>query len=222
MNNGRTKKGKGMRCCVGRVRGFSLLELVMALVVSAIVLGAVSTLAYALMNANDGLEDKALKQSYVRAATLRIAELIKYSKVICGIDAYGIAIWRSDDNGDGKINLQELVYIGSDVGWTKVQVVEFYDDNREVPLNGIRSFTDWPGYGCITYRVVEWMPQCQNVQITVDGSPPWSKSVTIMFDMVENGVMTHYEINASLRAWAGHLLDASGILLLPDDDEFFY
>jgi len=63
-------------------KGFTLVELLVALVVTSIILAAVATLAYALGTVNDSSNDTAVKQAQLRYATLRISDLIKYSKLV--------------------------------------------------------------------------------------------------------------------------------------------
>jgi hypothetical protein len=65
----------------------------------------------------------------------------------------------------------------------------------------------------------ELIPQCQNVEFTLDASPPDSKIVTVSFELEENGVRTKYEVNSSLRNRPEHLLDNSGEIVQEDDDE---
>ena len=48
--------------------------------------------------------------------------------------------------------------------------------------------------------------------------PTKRKFVSISFELVENGVVRQYQINAALRAWAGHLLNDSGEIVNSDDD----
>ncbi len=59
-------------------RGFTLVELLVALMVTSIIFGAVATLAYAVGTAHDASDDTSQKQTYVRFATLRISELIRH------------------------------------------------------------------------------------------------------------------------------------------------
>jgi len=91
--------------------GFTLVELLVALVVTSIILAAVATLTYALGSANETSDDTSEKQAQVRYATLRISELIRYCKLICAAPGDDLAVWRADDNADGEINPQELVYL---------------------------------------------------------------------------------------------------------------
>ena len=59
--------------------------------------------------------------------------------------------------------------------------------------------------------------QCSNVEFILDAQPLQTRYVTIAFDMVENEVTHHYQIESALRSWAGHLLDASGNIVSDDD-----
>jgi len=69
-----------------------------------------------------------------------------------------------------------------------------------------------------TERRMVLVPECSNVQYVVDSPPPWSKFVSVSFDIVENGATHRYQINAALRSWAGHLLNAAGDTIVSDDD----
>ena len=60
--------------------------------------------------------------------------------------------------------------------------------------------------------------QCSNVHITTDLPPPWSKLANISFDLQENGQMHNYQITATLRNQATHLLDQTGHIVSGDDD----
>lgn len=92
---------------------FTLAELLVVLMVKSIILTAVVTLAFAMGTANDTGDDTAQKQAHVRYATLRISELVKHCKLICGTPGNDMVIWKADYNDDGGINPAELVYIES-------------------------------------------------------------------------------------------------------------
>ena len=106
-------------------KGFTLVELLVALVVTSIILAAVTTLAYALGTANDVTDNTSQTQAHVRYATLRISELIRHCKLICGMSGDDLAVWRADDNGNGQINPQELLYIEMGTGRDYVQSVSY-------------------------------------------------------------------------------------------------
>jgi prepilin-type N-terminal cleavage/methylation domain-containing protein len=194
--------------------GFTLVELLVALMVVSIIFTAVATLAYALGAVNDATNDMAEKQAQVRYATLRISELIRHCKLICGTLGNDLAIWRADDSNYGQININELVYIekGADSNYLRLCVFPLSATSL-VNLSDIKTLAT-SGYS-VTY--VPLIPECNNVEFQFDVSPPNSKFVSISFDLVENGVTRRYQISAALRGWAGHLLDESGNIV--DDDD---
>lgn len=200
--------------------GFTLVELLVALVVTSIVLAAVATLAFAMGTANDISDDTSRKQAEIRFVTLRISELIGHCRLICATADTDLAVWRADDNDDGLININELIYI--DAGPDR-NYIRFYEcdsvSNPAIMLSDIDSVGTvwWLGfYDSETY--VDWVPECSNVQFTFDVSPPNSGFVSVSFDILENGVARRYQTNTTLCGWAGHLLDGSGGIVSSDDD----
>ncbi len=195
-------------------KGFTLVELLVALVVTGIVLAAVATLAFAMGTANDVADDSSQKQAQVRSATLRISELIRHCKLICGTPGGDLAVWRADDNGNGQININELVYIERGTGSDYLRLCVFpLSDISPVNLSDIETLST-SGYS-VTY--VPMVPQCSNVQFSFDAAPPNSRLVSIAFDVLENDIFRQYQISAALRGWAGNLLDGSGNIVSDDD-----
>lgn len=200
-------------------KGFTLVELLLALVVAGIVSAAVVTLAFAVSTANDFMDSTSRTQAYVRYATFRISELIRHSKLICGIPGGDMAVWRADDNGDGKINIGELVYIERGTGGDYLRLCEFYSNNPVIMLGDIDALMTewWLSYGCnINYTLI--IPQCSNVQFLFDVTPPNTRFVSVSFDIVENDIPRRYQINAAIHGSSGNLLDSSGEIVSSDDD----
>ena len=196
-------------------KGFTLVELLVALIVTGIVLAAVATLAFAVGTANDVADDSSQKQAQVRYATLRISELIRHCKLICGTPGGDLAVWRADDNRNGQININELVYIERGMGRDYLRLCQFpSSDTSTVNLSDIETLST-SGYS-VTY--VPLVPQCSNVQFSLDAAPPNSRLVSIAFDVLENDIVREYQISAALRGWAGNLLDGSGNNIVSDDD----
>ena len=196
--------------------GLTLIELLVAMIVTSIVMTAVATLAFAVSSANKATDDTSQKQAQVRFATLRISELIRHCKLICGTPGGELAVWRADD-GDGQININELVYIERGTGNDYLRLCEFPSaDTSPVNLGDIETLST--GNYDVTY--VPLIPQCGNVQFYLDDpdTPPDSRFVTISFDIVENGITHQYQINAMLRGWAGNLLNEGGNNIVSDDD----
>jgi prepilin-type N-terminal cleavage/methylation domain-containing protein len=201
--------------------GFTLVELLVALMVVSIIFTAVATLACALGAVNDATNDMAEKQAQVRYASLRISELIRHCKLICGTSGSDIAVWRADDNGDGEINPQELVYLDAGTDRNYIKLLDFPSaENWQVTLSSILSGTAKQELILICEgREIALVPECNNVQILLDVAPPRSKSASVHFDLVENGVVHQYQISDAIRGWAGHLLNEAGDAIVISDDD---
>ncbi|MCP4610808.1 MAG: prepilin-type N-terminal cleavage/methylation domain-containing protein [Planctomycetes bacterium] len=196
-------------------KGFTLVELLLALIVTGILLAAVTTLAFAVGAANDTTDDTSQKQAQVRFATLRISELIRHCKLICETPNGDLAIWRADNNGDEQININELVYIEKGTDSDYLRFCEFpLSDASIVNLSDIQMLST-SSYS-VTY--ISLIPQCTNVQFSFDVVPPYSRFVSISYNVLENGIVRQYQINTTLRGWAGNLLDTGGNNIVSDDD----
>jgi prepilin-type N-terminal cleavage/methylation domain-containing protein len=206
-------KGKGT-IRFGR-RGLTLVELMVALMVTSIILGAVATLAYAMGAASDSSDDIARKQAQLRHATLRFSELLRHSRLICGLVGSDVAVWRGDDNEDGLINVNELVLIQKGGSNDFLRLCEFgASETSSVTVADIGSLD--PAVYSVDY--VSLIPQCSNVEFLLDTAPPYSRFLSISFDLSENDITRHYQLSSSVRSWAGHLLNQSGEIA-GDDDE---
>jgi len=203
-------------------KGLTLVELVVALIVTSIVVTAVVTLAYALDTANDFADDMSLKQAQIRFAALRVSDLIRHCKLVCYASTDEVVLWRADDKYmDGKINIGELVYIEAGALQDHLRLCEFDpSDSTAINPSWIGPFATnwWSAYSSSNYTTM--IPECSNVKFLFlpDELPPQSRFVTISFDVVENGIPRHCQINATLRGWAGNLLNEDGSSIVSDDD----
>jgi len=199
--------------------GFTLAELLVALVVTGIILGAVATLAYAVGAANDAGDDTTQKQAQVRYATLRISELIRHCRLICSTPGNDLFVWRADDNGDGQINLNELVCIETGTSQNLIQLCAFWSSSNPkknlLDLQTVEQKEELKTSSDTTITIL--IPECAGVNFVLDPVVPWTRFVSISFELTENDVVRQYQINAALRAWAGHLLDGSGDIVSDDD-----
>ncbi|MGD2095658.1 MAG: type II secretion system protein [Phycisphaerales bacterium] len=195
--------------------GFTLAELLLALIVASIITAAVATLAFALSSANDSTDDTNQKQAQIRYATLRISELVRHCKMICGQPGGDLAVWRADENDDGQININELVYIEKGAGSDYLRLCVF-PSSVTTHVNLVDIDFSLTSIYEVTY--VNLIPQCSNVQFSLDLVPPNSRFVSISLDTLENGAVRRYQINAAIRGWAGNLLNDTGDSIISDDD----
>jgi hypothetical protein len=171
-----------------------------------------------MSSANDASDDTSIKQAQVRYATLRVSELVRHCKLICGTPENDLAVWKADDNGNGLININELVYIERGSSADYLRLCEFpASATSTITLSGIETLS--PGdYSKDSITRATLIPQCSNVTFLTDAEPPMTKFLSISFDLVENNAVRHYQINTTLRSWAGNLLNAAGTAIVSDDD----
>jgi len=201
------------------IKGLTLVELLVAMIVTSIVLTAVVTLAYALESVNDVTDETSKKQAQIRFAALRVSELIRHSRLVCYASADELAVWQADDDNNGRISISELVYIECGSARDHLRLCEFpSSNNTAINLSSIGSFaTNWWSAYSTEANYIGMIPECSNVQFGFDVLPPESRFVTISFDVVENGIPRQCQINAKLRGWAGNLLDEEGNIISDDD-----
>jgi len=187
-----------------RKRGFTLVELLVGLMVTSIIMTAVATLAHGLGRLNDSSSDSSYKQAQLRFTTVRLSELLRNCKLLCGMPGGDLAIWRGDDNSDDQMNIDELVYIEAGPAGDYLRLCEFSSVAKPViNLTDIRVLTSnwWSAYGA-TEQYVSLIPQCSNVTFGFNepGKPvPQRRFVSISFDVVEDGAVRHYQVNAVVR-----------------------
>jgi prepilin-type N-terminal cleavage/methylation domain-containing protein len=200
------------------IKGFTLVELLIALVITCMILTAVATLAFAMGTANKATDDLSLKQAQIRFATLRIQDLIRHSKLICFAGNNDIAIWRADDNYDGNINIGELVYIEAGPNQDHLRICEFFSsDDTTINLGSISSYANsWWSVYCDDVGYTEVVPECSNVQFKLDVLPPQSRFVIITFNIIENNIVRQCQITGKIRGPAINLLNEGDIT--SDDD----
>jgi prepilin-type N-terminal cleavage/methylation domain-containing protein len=212
-----------------RSQGFTLVEMLVALMVTSIVVTVVATLAYALGVANDGSSEKAHQQMQLRYATFRLSELIGRCRLVCAASDDEIAVWRSDDNWDGKINPGELVYIQAHTPNGRIRVFEFASGRSLIARNWFKSesfkIRDIKSglarivlVGLCRQSHTDLVTQCRNIRFLPDAPAPHTRLVNIVIDLPESQAARHYQITSSLKAWAGNLLDSSGEIVSTDDD----
>jgi prepilin-type N-terminal cleavage/methylation domain-containing protein len=201
------------------IKGFTLIELLIALVVTSIVLTAVSTLAFAISSANKTTDNTNHVQSQVRLTTLKIQELIRNCCLICKINNDDIAIWRSDDNSDNNININELVYIERGADRDHLRFYTFNSVNiSKIELSSIGSISsNWWTLYSNKIEYINLLSECSNVDFKIDKSPPECGLLSISFQVSENNNSRQYEINAALRSKKINLLDGSANIISDDD-----
>ena len=162
-----------MKCKRGQ-SGFTLSELLVALLVSSVVLSAVATLASATTSAKEATDQMGREQSILRQVSMRLSDQILRANRVYDTSVSGFTMWH-DINADGLSTADE------------VTIVSRGADGNTLTIGGTESY---------------W--QCENISFGFDAAGPDTRLVTIWFDLDENGTTQTHTINARLRASDAH------------------
>jgi prepilin-type N-terminal cleavage/methylation domain-containing protein len=200
--------------------GFTLAELLVAMVITGIILSSALAMAFAMDTAKKTSDDTSQKQAQARYAILRISELLRECKLITATHANDFAIWRADDNGDGRMNIGEIAYIDKGENGNCLRISTISGAGIfGLSLSDTKAIsTLWWSTMNGTIKTTTIIPQCSNVQFEFDGNPPQTKFVTVSFNLDENGTIHQYQISTSIRCWAGNTLNGSGNIVTTEDD----
>ncbi len=204
---------------------FTVVELLVALVVTSVILSAVAALAFAMSTAGHVGEDMALSQAQVRQASLRLREIMGHARLVCAAPGDDLALWSGDDNGNDAIDVNEVIYVERGAEQAMLRLCRFETTGSHVVTLSDLANSNTKSLLTSSYQAqfTPLMPDCGNVSFTChrdDPADPLTKTqhVTISFELTEGNGVHRYEIDAALRAWAGHLLSADGTALVSDDD----
>ncbi len=216
-------------------RGFTLVELLVALMVSSIVLAAVGTLAFAMGKANKSLDAASEAQTYSRFSTLALRDTLRYGRQVFVTPDENIALWKYDKNSDGLINGSELIFFR--VVAAELQLHEFAFKHPEVvpePIyRTIAEIEDGTAYNeleqlwiddkdngniNVDKRKILRLPYCYEVTFTISDTPANNKYLNLTYKLTENSVTTKYQVNTRLMCSADNLIDYGAGQIVEDDD----
>ncbi len=212
-------------------KGFTLVELLVALTVSSIVLGAVGTLAFAMGAANKSLEQANKAQVYSRFSTLLLRDTLRYARQAFVTPDGNIALWKADNNSDGWIDGSELIFFR--VAGQDLHLHEFaFTDPEVAPVFTIAEIEDGTAYSELSQLASnstnvdnrQTLPDCPEDTFTISEvtftilDPPANKYLNLTYKLTENGVATKYQVNTRLRCSADNLIDYIAGTIVQDDD----
>ncbi|MBN1788319.1 MAG: prepilin-type N-terminal cleavage/methylation domain-containing protein [Sedimentisphaerales bacterium] len=205
-------------------KGFTIVELLMAVWVMSIILTAVAAMAFALGSAGDFVDETAEMQSRIRFTTMYIVELVRNCKMICRNGAGNVVFWRADDNGDNLINPAEIVSLEIDALSGDINLITFQPDLAHADVSvtpGIIKtgiYKSWLNSQGIAPTSITLIDNCNYVYFTTDVLPPFAKRLNIFFGVSEGCVDRDYQIVSVLRCNSDYMLADNGATFVADDD----
>ncbi len=206
----------------GRIRAFTLVELMVSLMVTSIILSAVATLAFAMSNASTAGGDSALRQAQLRHATVRLSELIGNCKMICAAPGTDLAVWTADTNGNGLINVNELIYVerGTDRKYLRLRRLSSGSNPTRTIAQLALTTTKTQLLNLCSSSTISFIPDCEDASFAFhDVAPPRTGLLAVSFSLMENGVYQRHEIVTGVRCRADYLLNAAGEIITTGDDD---
>lgn len=205
---------------VDKKNGFTLVELMVALMIASVVFSAVATLAYATSTAKEATDDMGRSQAQLRQVSIRLRDLIKQSNDVDRFDwgsSGGLLLWQDEDvdgdrDDDEYIIVYSYNYIKNGNSYRTLavrtlkenEIVYKWDHGfrvyRDLNYNGYYetekiSYFSWifddPDDPDSRDDSTEVYWQCENPVFEKEG-----RNVNVYFRMNENG---QYSINAHLR-----------------------
>jgi type II secretory pathway pseudopilin PulG len=215
-------------------RAFTFVELLVGLQITSILLAAIATMAFAMSTAARHADETMHSQASLRYAALRVGELIRTCRLVCAAPGRELVFWMSDDNGNGQIDINEVVYLEYDEPGQALRLLQFNVPGNPTVLAALgqpetdpiltalaesatkTALETYAGVGQI--RRVTLLAGCSNVAFAADPLPPRTRQLAISYDLAANGGPARQEIGGTLRTSAQHLLSPDASTLVSDDD----
>ena len=178
-------------------KGFTLCELIIALGVTAVILSATVTLAYALSSATRSSDQLMRSDTVLRSATLRISEMVKHSNLVIATVRGGVAVW-TDENTDGTIDSDEISYIEPSGDGSSLEILKYPLVEHGMSINQIQTIPSRTLYATL-------ISECSNITFTINAP----LLVTVSFDMDQDGTNRNHQITAAVRCSDNGILGGS-------------
>jgi prepilin-type N-terminal cleavage/methylation domain-containing protein len=199
-----------MRRRTGRQSGFTMIELLLGLAVSAMVLAAAAGLAYAVSHAWSKSEDINTVVTHGRNGLFQISDRLRMARAVGYSTSNLIVFWREDDNGDGVINESELSLMtvqsgqlveGRYVFDANVSAATREANNAPVSRTLFTSATIASRMQSNTYyRAGALAENVDSVTFLLDRAPPTTRMVQVSLRVSVNGLSQALVCGMALRA----------------------
>lgn len=190
-----------VRPAAPRRRGLTLVELMLGLIVTVIIGGAVASMLFAVTRASDEQRDlRALvaKDKRVQHAT---TAAIRTGRTILDAEATRLVLWYRDDNEDLAIDAGELRVLDYDAG---ADVLRWYEPNDTMPPTVYTGGEDFAEVAAALiadgrFDAESWATQVTAAAFAIDTADPAAATLVSYRLALRQGVHDHAAIAAISR-----------------------
>jgi prepilin-type N-terminal cleavage/methylation domain-containing protein len=189
----------------GRRRGFTLTELLIAIMITGIILSAVASLTYAVSRlwAHNGASDQV--GHHLDSAAGQVSSAVRGCRVVLHEGASRVGLWGGDLDADGEIDVRELVLIGYQparqrlvrIQWDASPATAEVSPDAFVGADGWSQVVD--AHEAVKKEAVlaEDVTACS---FTLDKPPPETRRMTVELTIVQGGYSRTSRFTASVRS----------------------
>lgn len=193
---------------------FTLLELLLAASVTALIAAAGATVISGVSNAAVQTRDIRVTQTAGHYTTSRFARLVREARVIGQVTANSVTLWLEDTNKDDKVNLYELGLIRYDS--VNKQVVFDYLQAAGATPTTVVSKANLTSSGAVTsiltsgdHKTAVWADGVENFSFKGYPTLTETRIVQVAFDIGTGDEAMRFQSSASPRAPADYLLEST-------------
>ena len=185
--------------------GFTLTELLLAIMITGIILSAVASLVFAVgrLWAHNGAADTI--SSYQHSVSQQMADLLRHSRLVLDVSNHRIGLWGCDLDHDGEIDVRELVEIRYDAQADRVERIQ-YDAPAGVHVLDASVFAASDGFSSVTqpygsYKHVATLARSvTRWEVSYNQPAPSTGTITVDFRIEEEAVERNSTFSATLRS----------------------
>lgn len=223
--------GEGRQPAGGRSRrrgdprrrsAYTIIELLLAAVISALVATAGAAMIFATINASMGVRDMRDRKTSGQYALSRVAAAIRQARAIGKVHNDQINLWTADRNGDDLINLDETAFIHVDDALRRLIYTEPVPPaNGSLAIVSRNDFTNLTALDAlitnVSHRNVVWAEDLEAAAFLGQPSLTDTRLVEVRLTFGSDPEQEVFQITASPRGSADYLfIEEANLIPLAD------
>ena len=211
-------KKKAKKCA-----GFTLIELIIAMIITVIISSAVLVLSNAVASAYENSQSNAYRNAGVRSTNVFFTNAVKSSNLVLKITSNRICFWTHDSNGDFAINPAELIYFDYDDSAKEINIIKFSGVNELSDTIDLSSFSgnNYMEFlkGKYNEQQARLIDHCTRLNFSSDKVSPYAQLINLAFDIDQDNRNYHFEFTVAKKVSPIAWINSDGNLKGINDDD---